>query len=87
MNMYMVEFLGTLLFMFVLYMTNHWLAAGAALAVLMLLGGGVYNPAVVLARYSTGQVEKHHVLPMIGAEILGALAAWHVYSKLMNMRK
>ena len=50
---YIVEFLGTLFLVFVIFATGNYLAIGAALAVAVLLGGaisgGAFNPAVAIA--------------------------------------
>jgi glycerol uptake facilitator-like aquaporin len=48
MQKYIVEFLGTMFLMFVIFTTGNWLAIGAALAIAVLLGGsisgGAFNP-------------------------------------------
>ena len=50
MNRYLVEYIGTVFFIYVIVSTGSWLAIGAALAVAILLGGpvsgGNFNPAV-----------------------------------------
>lgn len=88
MNKYLVEFLGTMLLVFVIFATNNWLAIGVALAVAVLLGGsisgGAFNPAVAISLYSAGKLAKPDVLPYIIAEILGGLAAFHLYKKYVN---
>lgn len=88
MNKYLVEFLGTMFLVFVIFATNNWLAIGAALGVAILLGGaisgGAFNPAVALSLYSAGKISKSDVLPYIIAEILGALAAFYAYKKFVK---
>lgn len=88
MNKYLVEFLGTMFLMFVIFATGNWLAIGAALGVAVLLGGavsgGAFNPAVAISLYSAGKIAKTDVLPYIIAEILGALAAFYAYKKFVN---
>lgn len=85
MTKYLVEFLGTMLLMFVIFATGHWVAIGAALAILVLIGGPIsgaaYNPAVAISLYSAGKLAKPDLIPYIIVEILGALAAFFVYSK------
>ena len=53
MNKYLVEFLGTMFLVFVIFTTGNWIAIGAALAIGVLLGGpisgGAYNPAVAIS--------------------------------------
>jgi aquaporin Z len=88
MNKYLVEFLGTMFLVFVIFATGNWLAIGAALGVAVLLGGavsgGAFNPAVTISLYSAGKIAKSDVLPYIIAEILGALAAFYAYKKFVN---
>jgi aquaporin Z len=88
MNKYLVEFLGTMFLMFVIFATGNWLAIGAALAVAVMLGGavsgGAFNPAVAIGLYSAGKLPKADVLPYIISEILGALAAFYAYKKYVN---
>ena len=88
MNKYLVEFLGTMFLMFVIFATGHWLAIGAALAVIAYIGGpisgGAYNPAVAISLYAAGKVQKSDVMPYIIVEILGALAAFYAYKKVIN---
>jgi aquaporin Z len=88
MNKYLVEFLGTMFLVFVIFATGNWLAIGAALGVAVLLGGavsgGAFNPAVAISLYSAGKLAKSDVLPYIIAEILGALAAFYAYKKFVN---
>jgi aquaporin Z len=88
MNKYLVEFLGTMFLMFVIFATGNWLAIGAALAVAVMLGGavsgGAFNPAVAIGLYSAGKLPKSDVLPYIISEILGALAAFYAYKKYVN---
>ena len=83
MNKYLVEFLGTMFLMFVIFATGNWLAIGAALGVAVLLGGpvsgGAFNPAVAISLYSAGKIAKTDVLPYIIAEILGGLAAFYAF--------
>ncbi len=55
MHKYAVEFLGTLLLVFVVLATGHWAAIGLALALAVYFGGsisgGAFNPAVAFAFY------------------------------------
>ena len=83
MSKYLVEFLGTMLLMFVILMTGNWLAIGAMLAIAVLLGGaisgGAFNPAVTLALHSAGKLPQSEVIPYIHVQILGALGAVYAY--------
>jgi aquaporin Z len=88
MNKYLVEFLGTMFLMFVIFATGNWMAIGAALAIAVMLGGaisgGAFNPAVAISLYAADKLSKSDVLPYIIAEILGALAAFFAYKKFVN---
>ena len=82
-NKYLVEFLGTMLLVYVVLATGNWLAIGCALAIGCLLGasisGAAYNPAVAISYYASGKITEGELLPYIIAEILGALAAYECY--------
>lgn len=88
MNKYLVEFLGTMFLMFVIFATGHWVAIGAALAIAVLLGGaisgGAFNPAVAISLYASDRLPKSDLLPYIIVEILGALAAFYAYKSFVN---
>jgi aquaporin Z len=88
MNKYIVEFLGTMFLMFVIFATGNWVAIGAALAIAVLLGGaisgGAFNPAVAISLYAAGKLPQSDVLPYVIVEILGALAAFYVYKTYVN---
>lgn len=87
MNKYIVEFLGTMFLVFVIFATGNYLAIGAALALAVLLGGpisgGAFNPAVAISLYSAGKVTKSDLVPYIIVEILGALAGYEVYKRFV----
>ncbi len=83
MKKYVVEFLGTVLLVFVVLKTGNYLAIGAALAVAVLLGGaisgGAFNPAVAIALFANGKVSSSEIIPYIVAEVLGALVAFELF--------
>lgn len=91
MNKYLVEFLGTMFLVFVIFATSNWLAIGAALAIGVLLGGpissGAFNPAVAISLYSAGKLAKPDLVPYIIVEILGGLAGFYLYNKFVNKIK
>lgn len=88
MNKYIVEFLGSMLLVFVIFATGNWAAIGSALAVGVLLGGpisgGSFNPAVTISLYSAGKLSQSDVMPYIIVEILGGLAAFYAYKHFVN---
>jgi aquaporin Z len=87
-NKYLVEFLGTMFLMYVIFATGNWLAIGFGLAIPVLLGGpisgGAFNPAVAISLYAAGKLPQSDLIPYIIVEILGALAAFYAYKKFVN---
>ena len=81
-----IEFLGTLFFVFVIFATKNYIAIGAILALLVLLGGpisgGYYNPAVAIANMLAGNLGNHMVIPYILAEVFGGICGFFLYKKI-----
>lgn len=79
MKKFIVEFLGSFFFLFVILFTGNALAIGAALALAIYLGGkisgGNYNPAVSVMMVMAGKLSKNQLLPYIVAQISGGIAA------------
>jgi len=79
MKKYLVEFLGTMFLVFVILTTGNYLAIGAALAIVIMLGGAIsgshVNPVVTLAFLTSGKMKMADVIPYIAVQIIGALAA------------
>ena len=88
MNKYLVEFLGTMFLVFVIFATGNWLAIGSALAIAVLLGGaisgGAFNPAVTISLYAAGKLPKSDVMPYIIVQTLGGLLAFYAYKNYVN---
>lgn len=86
MHKYLVEFLGTLFFLYVILATGDALAIGAALAVAILLGGpisgGNFNPAVSVMLAAGGKIPKTELLPYIIAQVLGGIVALELYRRV-----
>ena len=82
---YVTEFIGTFFLVLTIGLTVNQgvdvapLAIGAALMVMVYMGGHIsgahYNPAVSIAVFMRGKLEKSDLLPYIGSQILGALLA------------
>jgi len=85
MNKYLVEFLGTLFFLYVIIATGNAFAIGAALVLVVYLGGkisgGDFNPAVTVMMVLAGKQPKEDLIGYILAQILGALAALELYKR------
>ncbi len=79
MNKYLVEFLGTMFFLYVILATGSALPIGLALVVAILVGGkisgGNYNPAVSVMMVAAGKLPKSDLVPYIIAQVAGGLAA------------
>jgi aquaporin Z len=88
MNKYLVEFLGTLFLVFVIFASGNYLAIGAALAVAVLLGGGIsggaFNPAVTIALMYSGKLPRSDLIPYIVAQIAGGLAGFELFKMVIN---
>ena len=82
---YLVEFLGTVFFVYVILATGNPIAIGAALTLVILLtsniSGGYVNPAVTIAMVSANQMELDHLIPYCLAQIFGALVALELYKR------
>ena len=85
MNKYLVEFLGTMFFFYVILATENVFAICAALAVVIYLGGkisgGHFNPAVSVMMVVAGKHPKQQLIGYILAQILGGLAALELYKR------
>ncbi len=95
MNKYLVEFLGTLFFLYVILVASAKsstlgtlgtaLAIGGALAISIFLGGkisgGNFNPAVTIMLAAAGRQPNSDVIPYVLAQIAGGLVALEIYKK------
>ena len=93
MNKYLVEFLGTLFFLFVILMSGKIgpselqpVIIGTALAISIFVGGkisgGNFNPAVSVMMAAAGKVSMKDLAPYIIAQIAGGLAALELYKRV-----
>lgn len=82
---YLVEFIGTLFFVYVILATGNPLAIGISLALIMIVAskssGGHINPAVSIAMASAGKLNINELLPYIIAQVLGGLTALQIYKR------
>ena len=82
---YLVEFLGTIFFIYVILATGNPLAIGAALCVIILLirdvSGGHVNPAVSIVMASVGKLPINDLIPYCVSQILGGLVALEIYKR------
>jgi aquaporin Z len=88
MNKYIVEFLGTMFLVFVIFATGNYLAIGAALAISVMIGGtisgGAFNPAVSIAMMYAGKMPRSDLIPYIVSQVAGALAGFEAFKMAMN---
>ena len=86
MNKYVVEFLGTLFFLYVILAIGQPLPIGLALTVVVMLGskisGGNFNPAVSVMMAAAGKLPIHDLLPYVVAQVAGGLAALELYRRV-----
>ena len=86
MNKYVVEFLGTLFFLYVILATGQAFAIGLALTVAIMVGGkvsgGNFNPAVSVMMAAAGKLSMKDLLPYIVAQVAGGLAALELYKRV-----
>jgi glycerol uptake facilitator-like aquaporin len=86
MNKILVEFLGTLFFLYVILTTGNALAIGAALSIAIILGGkisgGNFNPAVTVMMAVAGKQSMNEILPYVLAQVAGGLAALELSKRI-----
>lgn len=85
---YLVEFLGTFLFLsVVISTTNPLLISGALLTVILLIGkisGCHVNPAISVMLWAKGSLSNQDLLGYVLAQITGGLAALAAYKSLVR---
>lgn len=89
MNKYLIEFIGTGVFLYVILATGNALAIGAALALLILLGmslggSGHYNPVVTIVMASAKKIPLADLVPYVILQIFGGLCALELYKRLRS---
>ena len=86
MNKYLVEFLGTMFFLYVILATGSAIPIGLALAVAIMVGGkisgGNFNPAVSIMMVAAGKLPKSDLAPYIIAQVAGGLAALELFKRV-----
>jgi aquaporin Z len=85
---YLVEFLGTFLFLSVVVSTsNPLLISGALLTVILLIGkisGCHVNPAISVMLWAKGALSNQDLLGYVLAQITGGLAALAAFKSLVR---
>jgi aquaporin Z len=87
---YLVEFLGTFLFLSVVAATSQPVLIALALLLVLLLGGSIsgghFNPAVSIMVWAKGALSGADTAAYIFAQVLGGLSALAAYKGLGNGR-
>ena len=76
---YLIEFIGTFIFLSVIMMKPEAIPIGVALAAVIFFGGGHYNPAVSVMMFANKSLNAKDLPMYIIAQILGGLAALSYY--------
>ena len=88
---YLVEFLGTFIFLSVILITGQAIPIGLALAAMVYWGGnisgGAFNPAVAFALFLKKNIKSVQLVGYIIAEILGAISAFHFFKYTKQFMK
>ena len=78
-----IEFIGTLLLVYVILVTGNPYAIGATLALIIATGGkvsgGHFNPAVTSSLVVANKFGKDMLQPYIVAQLLGGLVGYQLY--------
>jgi len=82
---YLLEFLGSTFFIYVILATGNPIAIGAALALVTLMigpiSGGHVNPAVSIVMASAGKLPTNELVSYSLAQIFGGLVALELYKR------
>jgi glycerol uptake facilitator-like aquaporin len=89
MNKYLIEFLGTFIFAFVVFTTNNYLAIGATLALMIWIsnkfsGLSSHNPAITIGLYYGNKLNHNDFIIFILVEIAAALAGFELAKMVLN---
>ena len=83
MNKYFIELIASTFFLYVRLVTkNNAIAAGAALAIVIIMGFGDVNPAFTLMRVAGGSLKFVDAIPVFLVQIAGALVALELHKRI-----
>ncbi|RZD41832.1 MAG: hypothetical protein CXT73_04275 [Methanobacteriota archaeon] len=86
MNKYLVEFIATAFFVYVILATGNPIAIGLALIIAIMvaapISGGHVNPAVSVVMNFAGKLSNNDLLPYVVAQICGGLVAYEFYRRV-----
>lgn len=82
----LVEYVGTVFFLYVVIATGNPIAIGAALALAIYVGGpisgGNYNPAVSILMVLSGKQSPNTLITYVIVQILAALTVMELYKRV-----
>lgn len=85
MQKYLAEFVGAIVFIYIILATGNPLAIGATLALVILItsgiSGGHINPAVSIVMASAGNLPVSDLVPYCLSQIMGGLVALELYKR------
>ena len=80
---YIVEFIGTFIFMYVIITTGEAIPIGITLAAMVYFGGkisgGAFNPAVSIMLFLNKKINKISLLVYLFVQFLAAFLAYKAY--------
>jgi glycerol uptake facilitator-like aquaporin len=83
---YLVEFIATATFIYVVLSTGNPLVIGATLALIILItrtvSEGMLNPVITIVMASAGQIPVNEIIPLTIAQVLGGLVALEIYKRM-----
>tara|TARA_Y100001970_G_scaffold5920_1_gene6602 strand:+ start:897 stop:1160 length:264 start_codon:yes stop_codon:yes gene_type:complete len=86
MNKFLVEFLGSMFFIFVILAIGNPVAIGAALTLAILLGGkisgGHFNPAVSTTMALAGKLRVNDLALYILSQVAGGAVAFQLHKRV-----
>ena len=86
MNKFIAEFIGTLALVYVILATGQPIAIGLALALIIMVIGGIsgghVNTAVSFAMYLGGKLSQEDLIPYIIAQVSGGIVALELHKRL-----
>ena len=82
---YLVEFTGSILFIYIILATQSPIAIGAIFALIIMLTSkiskGYLNPAVTIVMSTLGRIQPSEVLPYCISQVVGGLVGYELYKR------
>jgi aquaporin Z len=80
-----IEYIGTVFFLYVIIATGNPLAIGAALALAIYVGGAIsggnFNPAVTVLMVIAGKQKISNLIPYVLVQVLAAFTVLELYKR------